>query len=126
MSCTSTRIYILDETRDLKGEPQWDLGPRLVANCSSSFYMFILIQEWAVHTGRFTEGVDQPDWPTWKTRFRVALTKLPDFKELKEQNQLEGNIAEPFRVYQFVQRTRKCLNVTMIYRLRRDFSGSLC
>ena len=64
-------------------------------------------QEWAVHTGRFTQGVDQADWPTWKTRFRCALTKLPDIKELKEQNQLEGNIAEPYRVYQFVQRTRK-------------------
>lgn len=64
-----------------------------------------IFKEWAVHTGRYTEGVDQADWPTWKTRFRCALTKLPDIKELKDQNQLEGNIAEPYRVYQFVQRT---------------------
>lgn len=63
-----------------------------------------IFKEWAVHTGRYTEGVDTPDWPTWKTRFRCALTKLPDIKELKDQNQLDGNVNEPYRVYQFLQR----------------------
>ncbi|XP_045193922.2 interferon regulatory factor 5-like isoform X2 [Mercenaria mercenaria] len=62
----------------------------------------IIFKEWAVHTGRYREGVDQADWPTWKTRFRCALTKLPDIKELKQYNRLDGNTEEPYRVYQFV------------------------
>ncbi|XP_060597200.1 interferon regulatory factor 4-like isoform X2 [Ruditapes philippinarum] len=62
----------------------------------------IIFKEWAVHTGRYREGVDHPDWPTWKTRFRCALTKLPDIKELKQYNRLDGNTEEPYRVYQFV------------------------
>ena len=69
----------------------------------------LLYQEWAVHTGRYTHGSDSPDYPTWKTRFRNALNKLPDIQELKEQNQLDGN--EPFRIYQLLQRNgryRKC------------------
>jgi len=66
--------------------------------------VLIYLQEWAKHTGRFREGVDQPDWPTWKTRFRCALTKLPDIKELREYNQLDGQTEEPYRVYQFVPR----------------------
>lgn len=59
---------------------------------------------WAVHTGRYRENVDQPDWPTWKTRFRCALTKLPDIKELKDLNRLDGQTDDPYRVYQFVDR----------------------
>lgn len=64
----------------------------------------IIFKEWAVHTGRFREGVDQPDWPTWKTRFRCALTKLPDIRELKDRNKLDGQTEEPYRVYKFVPR----------------------
>ncbi|KAL4234670.1 interferon regulatory factor [Mactra antiquata] len=64
----------------------------------------IIFREWAIHTGRFREGVDQPDWPTWKTRFRCALTKLPGIEELKEFNRLDGQTDEPYRVYQFVAR----------------------
>ncbi|KAL5020857.1 hypothetical protein ScPMuIL_000012 [Solemya velum] len=60
-----------------------------------------IFKEWAVHTGRFREGVDEPDFPTWKTRFRCALNKLPDIQELKEQSQLDD--PNPFRVYQFQQ-----------------------
>lgn len=63
-----------------------------------------IFKEWAIHTGRFRENIDNPDFPTWKTRFRCALTKLPDIKELKDQNKLDGNTDEPYRVYQFLER----------------------
>lgn len=64
--------------------------------------MYCLYQEWAVHTGKYREGIDSPDWPTWKTRFRCALTKLPGILELKHLNKLDGQTDEPYRVYQFV------------------------
>ena len=61
---------------------------------------FSYFQEWAVHTGRFREGVDPTDYPTWKTRFRCALNKLPDIQEVKEYSKLDGT--DPFRAYRFL------------------------
>ncbi|XP_041377071.1 interferon regulatory factor 8-like isoform X2 [Gigantopelta aegis] len=60
----------------------------------------LIFKEWAIHTGRFREGIDTPDWPSWKTRLRCALNKMPDIKEIKKMGNLDG--PEPFRVYQFL------------------------
>lgn len=60
------------------------------------------MQEWAIHTGRYREGMDQPDWPSWKTRLRCALNKLPDIQELKDQSCYDE--PNPYRVYRFVDR----------------------
>ncbi|ESO85068.1 hypothetical protein LOTGIDRAFT_85054, partial [Lottia gigantea] len=62
----------------------------------------LIFKEWAVHTGRFRQGVDKADWPGWKTRFRCAMNKLPDIREIKERSQLDGD--EPYRVYQFLNK----------------------
>ena len=62
----------------------------------------LLNQEWEKNKGRYREGVDPIDWPRWKTRFRCALNKLPDIKELRELNRLDTETEEPFKVYQFV------------------------
>lgn len=61
-----------------------------------------IFKEWAMHTGRYREGVDQADWPTWKTRFRCALNKLPDIQEMKDHNQLDGS--DPYRAYKFLSK----------------------
>ncbi|XP_061189557.1 interferon regulatory factor 8-like isoform X2 [Saccostrea echinata] len=61
-----------------------------------------IFKEWAIHTGRYREGVDPADWPTWKTRFRCALNKLPDIQEMKNFNQLDGS--DPFRAYRFLSK----------------------
>ncbi|XP_076448795.1 interferon regulatory factor 8-like [Babylonia areolata] len=62
-----------------------------------------IFKAWAVHTGRFREGVDEPDWPTWKTRLRCAINKLkPDIQELKHRSCSEE--PNPFRVFQFTDR----------------------
>ncbi|XP_076111139.1 interferon regulatory factor 8-like isoform X2 [Mytilus galloprovincialis] len=61
-----------------------------------------IFKEWALHTGRFREGVDQSDWPTWKTRFRCALNKLPDIHEMKTYGRLDG--PEPYRSYRFLSK----------------------
>ncbi|KAK3581146.1 hypothetical protein CHS0354_024676 [Potamilus streckersoni] len=60
----------------------------------------MIFKEWAVHTGRYREGVDKADWPTWKTRFRCALNRLPNIQEVKDLNRLDGN--DPYKVYRFV------------------------
>jgi hypothetical protein len=52
--------------------------------------------------GRYREGVDSSDWPTWKTRFRCALNKLPDIQELKNYGKLDG--PEPFRAYRLLSK----------------------
>ena len=46
--------------------------------------------------------MDHADWPTWKTRFRCALNKLPDIQEMKDYNQLDGT--DPFRAYKFLSK----------------------
>ncbi|KAJ8303588.1 hypothetical protein KUTeg_019984 [Tegillarca granosa] len=61
-----------------------------------------IFKEWAMHTGRFRQGVDDPDYPTWKTRFRCALNKLPDIQEVKDLSKLDG--PDPFRAYRFMPR----------------------
>lgn len=56
-----------------------------------------IFKEWARHTGRFREGIDEPDFVKWKTRLRCAFNKAPDIEEVKDESQLEG--PNPFRVY---------------------------
>nr|QNL15276.1 interferon regulatory factor 3-like protein [Littorina littorea] len=63
-----------------------------------------LYMAWAIHTGRFKEGEDKPDWPTWKTRLRCALNKMkPDIVCLQEESTTD-DVDDPHRVYQFVRK----------------------
>ena len=64
----------------------------------------VLFREWARHTNRYQEG-DQPDPSTWKTRFRCALNKMPDLKEVKVADSLNGS--EPYRVFKFIKSDEK-------------------
>lgn len=59
-----------------------------------------LFKAWALFKGKFKEGVDKPDPPTWKTRLRCALNKSNDFDELVERSQLD--ISEPYKVYRII------------------------
>ncbi|XP_053323601.1 interferon regulatory factor 4 [Spea bombifrons] len=59
-----------------------------------------LFKAWALFKGKFREGVDKPDPPTWKTRLRCALNKSNDFEELVERSQLD--ISDPYKVYKIV------------------------
>ncbi|KAM9322044.1 interferon regulatory factor 4a [Pholidichthys leucotaenia] len=59
-----------------------------------------LFKAWAVFKGKYKEGVDKPDPPTWKTRLRCALNKSNDFDELVERSQLD--ISEPYKVYRII------------------------
>nr|ADZ96214.1 interferon regulatory factor 4 [Paralichthys olivaceus] len=59
-----------------------------------------LFKAWALFKGKFREGIDKPDPPTWKTRLRCALNKSNDFVELVERSQLD--ISDPYKVYRII------------------------
>uniref|UniRef100_A0A3P8VTJ4 Interferon regulatory factor 1-like n=1 Tax=Cynoglossus semilaevis TaxID=244447 RepID=A0A3P8VTJ4_CYNSE len=62
-----------------------------------------LFRSWAMHTGRYRPGKDNPDPKTWKANFRCALNSLPDVCELREQSRKRGNNA--FKVYRMLPST---------------------
>lgn len=55
--------------------------------------------------GKYKEGIDKPDPPTWKTRLRCALNKSNDFDELVDRSQLD--ISEPYKVYRIIPEEAK-------------------
>ncbi|XP_043575315.1 interferon regulatory factor 4-like isoform X2 [Chiloscyllium plagiosum] len=59
-----------------------------------------LFKAWALFKGKFREGIDKPDPPTWKTRLRCALNKSNDFEELVDRSQLD--ISDPYKVYKII------------------------
>ncbi|KAM6962622.1 interferon regulatory factor 4-like [Aplochiton taeniatus] len=59
-----------------------------------------LFKAWALFKGKYREGIDKPDPPTWKTRLRCALNKSNDFDELVERSQLD--ISDPYKVYRII------------------------
>ncbi|XP_077441230.1 interferon regulatory factor 4-like [Vanacampus margaritifer] len=59
-----------------------------------------LFKAWALFKGKYREGVDKPDPPTWKTRLRCALNKSNDFEELVARSQLD--ISDPYKVYHII------------------------
>ncbi|XP_069112281.1 interferon regulatory factor 5-like isoform X2 [Argopecten irradians] len=96
-SKTIPGLYWLDNSQQIFRVP-WKHGGKHDWHEEDS----MIFKEWAIHTGRYREGVDNADWPTWKTRFRCALNKLPDIVEVKEKSSLDG--AEPYRAYKFIPR----------------------
>lgn len=70
-------------------------------------------QAWALFKGKFREGIDKPDPPTWKTRLRCALNKSNDFEELVERSQLD--ISDPYKVYRIVPEGAKKSECTHQY-----------
>ncbi|XDV41114.1 hypothetical protein PO909_010037 [Leuciscus waleckii] len=59
-----------------------------------------LFKAWALFKGKYREGIDKADPPTWKTRLRCALNKSCDFEELVGRSQLD--VSEPFKVYRVI------------------------
>ncbi|XP_062373886.1 interferon regulatory factor 2-like [Sardina pilchardus] len=59
-----------------------------------------LFMNWAIHTGKYHPGDDQPDPKTWKANFRCAMNSLPDIEEVKDKSIKKGNNA--FKVYRML------------------------
>ncbi|XP_018591460.1 interferon regulatory factor 2-like isoform X1 [Scleropages formosus] len=64
-----------------------------------------LFRNWAIHTGKYTPGVDKPDPKTWKANFRCAMNSLPDIEEVKDKSMKKGSNA--FRVYKMLSETER-------------------
>ncbi|XP_071262699.1 interferon regulatory factor 4-like isoform X1 [Salvelinus alpinus] len=64
-----------------------------------------LFKAWALFKGKFREGIDKLDPPTWKTRLRCALNKSNDFEELVQRSQLD--ISDPYKVYRIIPECAK-------------------
>ncbi|XP_067899865.1 interferon regulatory factor 1-like [Heterodontus francisci] len=59
-----------------------------------------LFRNWAIHTGRFRQGIDSPEPKTWKANFRCAMNSLPDIEEVKDKSINKGSSA--IRVYRML------------------------
>jgi len=76
-----------------RSAPGWSA---IVAN---GLMLMLQVQEWAKQTGRYREGIDDEDYPTWKTRLRCALNKAPDIEEVFARRNTDSS--DPYRVYRF-------------------------
>lgn len=64
-----------------------------------------LFKQWAIHTGKYKEGVTLPDPKTWKANFRCAMNSLPDIEEVKDKSINKGCGA--VRVYRMLPAVTK-------------------
>ncbi|KAL2098031.1 hypothetical protein ACEWY4_007238 [Coilia grayii] len=67
-----------------------------------------LFKNWAIHTGKYHPGVDEPDPKTWKANFRCAMNSLPDIEEVKDKSSKKGsNAIKVYRMLSTSERARK-------------------
>ncbi|XP_047463773.1 interferon regulatory factor 1b isoform X1 [Mugil cephalus] len=64
-----------------------------------------LFREWAIHTGKYSEGQTPCDPKTWKANFRCAMNSLPDIEEVKDKSINKGHQA--MRVFRMLPTTSK-------------------
>lgn len=83
--------------------------------CLTTPFYATFLQAWALFKGKFREGIDKLDPPTWKTRLRCALNKSNDFEELVQRSQLD--ISDPYKVYRIIPECAKKrqFNIFCIY-----------
>lgn len=59
-----------------------------------------IFEKWAVHNGKYRQGIDNKEFSKWKARLRCAMNKAKDISLIKEESRPDDP-EDPFNIYCF-------------------------